>query len=107
MIDRKPAIIARCRGAADVMAAVDLAREQDLLLAIKGGGHNVAGNAVCDDGLMIDLSPMKAVWVNPNATIVRVEPGVRMADLDHETHAFKFVHDRVVPLQHPTASTDR
>lgn len=91
MIDRKPAIIARCRGAADVMVAVDLAREQDLLLAVKGGGHNVAGNAVCDDGLMIDLSPMKTVRVNPNATTVRVEPGVRMADLDHETHAFNLV----------------
>ena len=91
MIDRKPAIIVRCRGTADVLAAVDFAHEQDLLLAVKGGGHNVAGNAVCDDGLLLDFSPMKAVRVDPDAQTVRVEPGARMADLDHETHAFGLV----------------
>lgn len=91
MIDREPAIIVRCLGAADVMVAVEFAREQGLLLAVKGGGHNVAGNAVCDGGLLIDCSPMKGVRVDPDAKTVRVEPGARMADLDHETHAFGLV----------------
>ena len=59
MIDRHPALIARCTGVADVLAAVAFARDHDLLVAVRGGGHNVAGNAVCDDGLVIDLSPMK------------------------------------------------
>ena len=91
MIDRKPALIARCAGVADVIASVNLARKYEFLVAVKGGGHNVAGNAVCDDGLLIDLSPMKSVRVDPNAKTVRAEPGVRMADLDHETHAFGLV----------------
>ncbi len=91
MIDRKPAVIARCTGAADVMAAVDFAREHDLLLAVKGGGHNVAGTAVCDDGLMIDLSPMSSVRVDPDRQTARVRPGATMADLDHETQAFGLV----------------
>lgn len=88
MIDKYPAMIAQCSGVADVIASVSLAREHDLLLAVKAGGHNVAGNAVCDDGLVIDLSPMKSVRVDPNAGTVRVEPGVTMGDLDHETQAF-------------------
>lgn len=91
MIDREPTVIARCTGAADVITCVDFAREHDLPLAIKGGGHNAAGNAVCDDGLMVDLSLMNSVRVDPAAKTVRVGPGARMADLDHETHAFGLV----------------
>ena len=59
MIDRRPALIVRCLGAADVMASIDFARQHGLLLAVRGGGHNIAGNAVCDDGLMLDMSLMK------------------------------------------------
>ena len=88
MIDRRPALIARCRGAADVIASVNFAREQGLLVSIRGGGHNVAGNAVCDDGLMIDLSPMKGARVDPAARTARAEPGLLWRELDHETQAF-------------------
>ena len=88
MIDNRPALIARCRGAADVMAAVGFARDHGLSLSIKGGGHNVAGKAVCNDGLMIDLSLMKSIRVDPSARTARVEPGVTWGDLDQETHAF-------------------
>lgn len=87
MIDRRPAIIVRAQGAADVMAAVRFAREEDLDIAIKGGGHNVAGNAVCDAGLMLDLSTMKSVRVDPAARIAAVEPGALIGDLDRETQA--------------------
>ena len=65
MIDKRPALIARCAGAADVIQCVRFAREHDLLVSVRGGGHNVAGNAVCDGGLMIDLSPMKSIRVDP------------------------------------------
>ncbi|WP_226041612.1 FAD-binding oxidoreductase [Natrinema sp. DC36] len=88
MIDRYPAMIARCAGVADVIESVDFARENDLLLAVKAGGHNAAGNAVCDDGLVIDCSLMTSVRVDPGTKTVRVEPGVTMGDLDHETQAF-------------------
>ena len=88
MINRKPAVITRCAGTADVISAVEFAREQNLTVAVKGGGHNVAGNAVCDDGLVIDLSPMSSVRVDPEAQTARVGPGATMADLDHETQAF-------------------
>ncbi|CAN5688451.1 FAD-binding oxidoreductase [soil metagenome] len=88
MIDHRPALIARCLGASDVMSAVRFARDHDLSLSIKGGGHNVAGKAVCNDGLMIDLSLMKGIHVDPAARIARVEPGVLWGELDHETHAF-------------------
>jgi FAD/FMN-containing dehydrogenase len=71
MIDRRPALIARCTEAADVIAAVTFAREQGLLVSIRGGGHNVAGNAVCDGGLMIDLAPMKGIRVDPIARTAR------------------------------------
>ena len=64
MIDKRPALIARCADADDVATAVGFARDHDLLLAIRGGGHNVAGTAVCDDGIVIDLSAMRAVWVD-------------------------------------------
>jgi FAD/FMN-containing dehydrogenase len=88
MIDRKPGMIVRCIGVADVMRSVRLARDHDLLVSIRGGGHNIAGNAVCDDGLMIDLSQMKSVRVDPRARRAYVEPGVTLGDLDHETQAF-------------------
>ena len=88
MIDRHPALIARCAGVADVIQAVNFARTHDLLVAVRGGGHNVAGNAVCEGGLMIDLSPMKSVRVDPVHRIARAEPGLTWRDFDHETQAF-------------------
>ncbi len=88
MIDRKPAAIVRAAGAADVMRAVSLAREYRLLLAVRGGGHNIAGNAVCDGGLMLDLSLMKSVRVDPAARTARVEPGVTLGEFDREAQAF-------------------
>jgi FAD/FMN-containing dehydrogenase len=91
MIDRRPAVIVRPTGAADVMTAVDFAREHDLLVAVKGGGHNVAGNAVCDDGLMIDLANMSSVRVDLDARTVHVGGGARLGDVDHETAPFGLV----------------
>jgi FAD/FMN-containing dehydrogenase len=88
MIDRHPALIVRCAGVADVIAAVNFAREHDLLLAVRAGGHNVAGNAVCDGGLMLDLSLMKGIRVDPVARTAWAEAGVLWAELDHETQAF-------------------
>ena len=76
MIDRRPALIARCAGAADVIAAVSFARQHDLLISVKGGGHNVAGISVCEDGLMLDLSLMKGIRVDPAARTVQAESGV-------------------------------
>lgn len=88
MFDKSPAVIARCKGAADVITAVNIARENKMLLSIKGGGHNVGGKAVCEGGLMIDLSLMKSVRVDHGKKTARAEPGVTMAELDHETQAF-------------------
>ena len=88
MIDRRPAVIVRCRGSADVMAAVGFARDQGLVLSVRGGGHNVAGKAVCDDGVMIDLSPMKAVRVDPVAKRAYAAAGATWGDFDHEAQAF-------------------
>ena len=88
MIDRRPAAVVRAAGASDVMRTVRLAAQQRLLLSIRGGGHNIAGNAVCDGGLMLDLSRMGSVRVDPQARTARVEPGARLADLDRETQAF-------------------
>ncbi len=82
MIDRRPALIARCTSPEDVVQAVNFAREQDLLVSIRGGGHNIAGNAVCNDGLMIDLSLMRSVQVDPNARRATVEAGCTLADFD-------------------------
>ena len=87
-IDRRPALAARCRGPADVIHALKFAREQKLLVAVRGGGHNIAGNAVCDGGLLIDLSPMRSVRVDPSARIARVEAGATLADFDREAQAF-------------------
>ena len=88
MIDRRPGLIVRCVGAADVIAAVNFARENRLLVSVRGGGHNIAGSAVCDGGLMIDLSPMKSVRVDPATRRAWVEPGATLADVDQETQAF-------------------
>ena len=87
MIDRRPALIARCAGADDVIAAVRFAREHDLLISVRGGGHNVTGHAVCDGGLMIDLSPMKATRVDPKTCVLRAEPGLTWKELDTATQA--------------------
>lgn len=87
-IDRRPGLIARCSGTADVIAAVRFARRHDLLVAVRGGGHNVAGTAVCDDGLVIDLSAMKGIRVDPIGRRAWAQPGVLWGELDHETQAF-------------------
>jgi FAD/FMN-containing dehydrogenase len=88
MIDKRPAAIVRAVGASDVIQTVGLAAEHGLLLSVRGGGHNIAGNAVCDGGLMLDLSRMGSVRVDPTARTARVEPGARLSDLDKETQAF-------------------
>jgi FAD/FMN-containing dehydrogenase len=88
LIDRRPAIVAQCSGAADVVDAVNFAREHDLLLSIKGGGHNVAGNAVNDGGIVIDLSHMRGVHVDPATGRVRVQGGATLGDVDRETQLF-------------------
>ena len=85
LVDKRPALIARCRGVADVVDAVHLARKLNLEAAIRGGGHNVAGRATVDGGLMIDLSPMKGVHVDPSARTVRAQGGVTWAELNRET----------------------
>ena len=88
MIERRPALFARCAGAADVIRSVNFAREQGLPLAVRGAGHNIAGNALCDGGLVIDLSPMRSVRIDPAARLARVEPGATLADFDREAQAF-------------------
>ncbi|MET3174224.1 UNVERIFIED_ORG: FAD/FMN-containing dehydrogenase [Arthrobacter sp. UYCu721] len=87
-IDRSPALIARCTGVADVRAAIRLARSQDLLVAVRGGGHSFPGLSVCDNGLLIDLGPMKGIRVDPEARTVRVQAGVLLGELDRETQEF-------------------
>jgi FAD/FMN-containing dehydrogenase len=87
-IQKHPALIARCSGVADVISAVTFARENNLLTAIRGGGHNVGGRALCDDGIVIDLSRMRAVHVDPAKRTVRVQGGATLGDLDRETHPF-------------------
>jgi hypothetical protein len=88
MIDRRPGLVVRCLGAADVINAVKLARDEKLLVAVRGGGHNIAGHAVCDGGLLIDLSLMRSVRVDLAFGTARVEPGATLADFDKETQAF-------------------
>ena len=88
MIDRRPAVIVRAMGARDVMTAINFARVQDLPVSVRGGGHNVAGNATCDNGLMLDLSLMKGIRVYPNRNRVRAEPGLTWGEFDRETQTF-------------------
>lgn len=88
MFDKRPALVVRCEGSADVINAVNFAREHQLLLAVRGGGHSVAGNSSCDGGLLIDLSRMKAVRVDPKSRTVRVQGGAALGDMDRETQIF-------------------
>lgn len=88
MIDRRPALVARCAGVADISKAVCFARDQHLLLAVRGGGHNVAGAGTCDGGLVIDLSPMKAVQVDSERRTARVESGATWKDFDDEAQKY-------------------
>ena len=85
LIDKRPALIAQCRGVADVVDAVALARTLAMDVAVRGGGHNVAGRATVDGGLMIDLTPMKGIHVDPVARVARVQGGVTWAELNRET----------------------
>src|SRR5262245_113579 len=88
MIDRRPGLVIRCQGTADVIRAVDLAKKYGLVVAVRGGGHNIAGSAVCDGGLLIDLSPMRWVRVDPETMRMNVGPGATLADVDREAQAF-------------------
>jgi FAD/FMN-containing dehydrogenase len=88
LIDRNPALIAQCSGTADVVAAVNFACEHELLVSIRGGGHNVAGSATNDGGIVIDLSAMRGVRVDPTARTVRVQGGATWGDVDRETQLF-------------------
>src|SRR5262245_51310308 len=88
MVDRRPALIARCAGAADVVRAVRFGREHQLPIAVRGGGHSFPGHSVCDGGLVIDLSAMKGIRVDPVARVARAEAGARWLDFDIETQAF-------------------
>ena len=88
MIDKRPRLIARCADVADVITAVNFGRENGLLIAIRGGGHNGPGLGSCNDGLVIDLSMMKGVRVDPRQCTVRVEAGCTSGDVDHATHPF-------------------
>ena len=85
MIDRRPAAIVRCIGTADAFACVGYAREQGLALAVKGGGHHIAGLAVADDALMLDMSQQRGVWVDPAERIARAQVGCQLGDVDRET----------------------
>ncbi len=88
LVDKRPALIARCAGAGDVAQGVRFAREHDLVLAVRGGGHNIAGKSLCDGGLVLDLSRMNRVQVDPARRRARVEGGARLGDVDRETQAF-------------------
>ena len=87
-VDRRPGMIARCSGAADVVDAVNFARENGLLVAVRGGGHNVGGRALCDDGMVIDLSRMRGIHVDAKNRTARVQAGATLGDVDRETHLF-------------------
>src|SRR5262249_50790484 len=86
--DRRPALIVRCAGAADVMRTVTFASAHGLLTAVRGGGHSISGQSVCDGGLVIDLSPMRSVHIDPTAKMARVEPGTLIGQFDREAQAF-------------------
>ncbi|SDD15921.1 FAD/FMN-containing dehydrogenase [Cupriavidus sp. YR651] len=86
-VDRRPAVIVQCTGTADVMQAVNFARDRGLVLAVRGGGHNIAGSAICNDGLVIDLSNLRSVHIDPRDRVAWVSPGATLADFDHEAQA--------------------
>jgi len=88
MVDRRPALIARCAHEGDVVEALRFARDAGVRLAVRGGGHNVAGNAVCDGGVVIDLSGMKAIEVDATGCTARAQPGVVLGELDRATQEF-------------------
>ena len=88
MINRRPAVIVRCAGISDVQQAISFAREQNLLLAVRSGGHSYPGYSVCDDGIVLDLSQLKGLRVDPDRQRVRAEPGILWREMDHETQAF-------------------
>jgi hypothetical protein len=83
-VDRRPALIVRCAGVSDVMRGVEFARSHDLPLSIRGGGHSVAGKAVCEGGLMLDLSPMKGIRVDPTERSAEAQAGLTLGEFDHE-----------------------
>src|SRR3954454_15241019 len=87
-IERRPALIARCADVADVINAVTYARDKGMLLAVRGGGHNGAGLGGCDGGLVVDLSPMRGIRVDPQERTAHVQGGCVWGDVDHATHAF-------------------
>jgi FAD/FMN-containing dehydrogenase len=87
-VQKHPGLIARCSGTADAIAAVKFARANDIPVAVRGGGHNVAGRALCDDGIVIDLSPMRGVFVDAQNKTVRVQAGATLGDVDRETHLY-------------------
>src|SRR5256712_10749011 len=88
MFDRRPALIARCAGTADVVSAVNFARDQGLQVAVRGGGHSFPGHSVCNGGLIIDLSPMRGIRVDPAARTAQAQPGAKWIAFDHQTQAF-------------------
>ena len=94
VIDKRPGAILRCRGTADVVVAVNFARDNNVLVAVRGGGHNVGGRALCDDGLVIDLSEMHSVYIDSKAQTARVQGGATLGDVDQQTH----LHGLAVPL---------
>ena len=100
MIDRRPALIARCAGVADVINSINFARTHRLLVAVRGGGHNVAGNATCDGGLMIDLSEMHSIRVDPAQRTARAEAGATWGELDQETQTFGLATPRRANIDH-------
>ena len=86
-VDRRPAVIVQCTGTADVMQAVNFARDRGLTVAVRGGGHNIAGSAICNDGLVVDLSGLRSVHVDPHDNVAWVSPGATLGDFDHEAQA--------------------
>jgi hypothetical protein len=102
MIDRRPAAIVRCSDADDVMVAVDHARALGLPLSVKGGGHSVAGTAVCDGGIMVDLSPMKTIQVDPDARVADAQPGLTLGEFDTRDPGIS----RVISAYYLRASAD-
>ena len=87
-IDRRPALVVRCAGVADVIAAINFARDNQLVLAVRGGAHSAAGHGTCDGGMVIDLAALKGIWVDPQRRVARAQAGVVWSELDAETQAF-------------------